>query len=256
MPPIDYSKWATVDTDSEGENMAKPSKPAPKATPAPKPNPQPQAQPQAQPQDQTTASASSSTSTTGTTDKIPAVIIRSDGEKRTRPPWGPVTVPSSHPVFSNYPTTMLMELSIPVAFQRIDSDGAPQRLSSWDCGPDADLDNQMVTYMHINPHTGFAPEQWLGGRIGSVVAARLDKKPLHPEQVEGIWMYCDAILDRFGDGNGPPTKMYSKEAFERWWVRYCDEQARIRRHERWAELKGIWGEQGWYERPEFLGDVL
>jgi hypothetical protein len=41
-------------------------------------------------------------------------------------------------------------------------------------------------------------------------------------------MYCDRILDYFGEGYGPPRRMYSRKAFEDWWGRYVEEQKGFR----------------------------
>ncbi len=37
-------------------------------------------------------------------------------------------------------------------------------------------------------------------------------------------MYCDRILDLFGEGRGAPTRLYNRQAFEKWWKGYCAEQ--------------------------------
>lgn len=44
-------------------------------------------------------------------------------------------------------------------------------------------DNQRVTYMMIEPHTGFAPGKWQQG-VGSAVLVRADRKPLPRQHVE------------------------------------------------------------------------
>ncbi|KAI0903057.1 hypothetical protein F4823DRAFT_629716 [Ustulina deusta] len=36
--------------------------------------------------------------------------------------------------------------------------------------------------------------------VGTVLVARKDGKPLLPQHLEGVWMYCDYILDLFGEG--------------------------------------------------------
>ncbi|KAK4108570.1 hypothetical protein N656DRAFT_784078 [Canariomyces notabilis] len=33
----------------------------------------------------------------------------------------------------------------------------------------SDLDNQIATYLNIDPESGFAPMEWQAGRIGTVV---------------------------------------------------------------------------------------
>ncbi|KAH8746060.1 hypothetical protein F5883DRAFT_609553 [Diaporthe sp. PMI_573] len=64
--------------------------------------------------------------------------------------------------------------------------------------------------------------------VGTVLVARKDKKPLLPQHLEGVWMYCDYIQDLFGEGEGAPTHLYNRQAFEGWWKEYCDEQKEFR----------------------------
>jgi len=85
----------------------------------------------------------------------------------------------------------------------------------------------MATFLNIDPRTGFAPLAWQSG-IGTVIVAHKDKKPLLPHHVEGVWMYCDYVLDVFGEGRGAPARLYSQEAFGKWWGRYCVEQREFR----------------------------
>lgn len=41
-------------------------------------------------------------------------------------------------------------------------------------------------------------------------------------------MYCNYILDLFREGEGAPTHLYNRQAFEVWWKGYCDEQKEFR----------------------------
>lgn len=43
---------------------------------------------------------------------------------------------------------------------------------------------------------------------------RADQQPLTKVDLEKIWMYCDRILDRFGDDPRPPLFLYKPEEFE------------------------------------------
>jgi hypothetical protein len=60
------------------------------------------------------------------------------------------------------------------------------------------------------------------------VVTRKDEKPLLPHHLEGVWMYCDYILDLFGEGEGAPTHLYNRQAFEEWWKDYYEEQKEFR----------------------------
>ena len=90
----------------------------------------------------------------------------------------------------------------------------------------SDLDNQIATHLNIDADSGFAPPAWQS-HVGTIVVARKDRKPLLPQHLEGVWMYCDYILDLFGDG-AVPRRLYNRQAFEKWWKGYCEEQKQFR----------------------------
>ncbi|KAH7176088.1 hypothetical protein EDB81DRAFT_629599, partial [Dactylonectria macrodidyma] len=83
------------------------------------------------------------------------------------------------------------------------------------------------TYLNIDAKSGFAPPEWRS-YIGTVVVARKDMKPLVPHHLEGVWMYCDRILDLFGEGEGVLRSLYNRQAFEEWWKDYYEEQKEFR----------------------------
>jgi hypothetical protein len=61
-----------------------------------------------------------------------------------------------------------------------------------------------------------------------VLVARKDGKTLLQQHLEAVWMYCDRILDHFGEGAGPPRRMHSRAAFEKFWRNYVEEQKGFR----------------------------
>lgn len=191
MAPLNYAKWDNIDTDSEPET----ENPAPKA-----PNPIPR-----------TAPTSSSVS------QIKAVIVRCNKDKGTGAPWSATTIPSDHVVFSHSVPPIPSLIQIPLVIHRVGTTSFNQ----------ADLDNQIATYLNIDAESGFAPDAWQS-HVGTVIVARQDKKPLLPHHLEGVWMYCDMILDIFGDGEGAPKHLYNKQAFQKWWKRYCEDQKGFR----------------------------
>lgn len=87
----------------------------------------------------------------------------------------------------------------------------------------AEPDNQIATYLNIDATSGFAPDEWQS-YVGTVIVARKDRKPLLPRHLEGVFMFCDHILDLFGAGEGPPRHLYNRKGFEEWWGRYCEGQ--------------------------------
>lgn len=114
------------------------------------------------------------------------------------------------------------------------------RVGTPDNGAFDHLDNQAITYIHITTETGLAPPEWQSG-IGTVIVARKDKKDLSPEHYEAIWMYYDHILDYFGEGEGAPKHLFTRQAFERWFVGYQKEQLGFGRQE-WTSVPPLYEE--------------
>lgn len=134
------------------------------------------------------------------------------------PIWSATTVEADHGMFSRPVAPVPELLGIPLVCYDVGTQSAYQ----------PDLDNQIITYLNIDPQTGFAPIQWRS-HIGTVVVARRDRKDLLPHHLEAIWMYCDHILDLFGENEGvPPAHLYNQRAFEEWWEDYCMQQRRSR----------------------------
>lgn len=148
---------------------------------------------------------------------IQAVIVRCDVERKRFAPWSATIIQADHPAFSNLVPPVPSLIDVPLVFHRLGTHSATR----------ADLDNQMITYLNIDHESGFAPSEWRS-YVGTVVVARKDKKPLLPQHLEGVWMYCDYILDVFGNGEGAPRHLYNRQAFEEWWKAYCDEQKEFR----------------------------
>ena len=145
---------------------------------------------------------------------IQAVTIWCDLEMRVkRERWSATTVPADHPVFSKHvlPVPALIEVPLVV-----------YRLGTWSENV-AELDNQAATYLNIDPDSGFAPPEWQEC-VGTVVVAHKDRKPLLLQHLEVVWDYCNYILDCFGDGEGAPTKLYNRQAFQKYWEDYCVKQ--------------------------------
>ncbi|KAH7117176.1 hypothetical protein B0J13DRAFT_613251 [Dactylonectria estremocensis] len=199
---IDYSKWDNMDTDSKPE-ISPPSAPTRQAPPvAP----------------QSGAPATAAPVTSSTPGSIQAVIVRCDVERIRFTPWSVTMIQlltRRHPL----PHHQWIGIAIDPLnngsqhFHRVGTQSANR----------ADLDNQMITYLNIDSESGIAPPAWQS-YVGTVLVARKDEKPLLPQHLEGVWMYCDYILDLFGEGEGVPTHLYNRQAFEEWWKEYCEEQ--------------------------------
>ena len=210
MAPIDYSKWDNIDTDSESETSPQ-QPPAPKANPPPAPKANPPPAPAA-----SQSAASASTATHSPSGSIQAVIVRCNVEKHKFPPWSATTIPADHPIFSQPVPPIPALIKVPLVLHRVGTPSTNQ----------ADLDNQIATYLNIDADSGFAPLAWQS-HVGTIVVARKDRKPLLPQHLEGVWMYCDRILDLFGEAGGAPRGLYNRQAFEKWWKGYCKEQEQM-----------------------------
>ncbi|KAG8169862.1 hypothetical protein KVR01_000607 [Diaporthe batatas] len=202
LPTFEYAgtKWNYINLDSDPEDDKAAPKPAAAHQTAAKPA-------------QASASASSNIAQPSG-EHIKAVIVHCDGDRAPGAKWSATTIPSNHPIFQQVASReapLPAALEIPLAFRRLPSSKFKTRPSS--------LDNQIITYMNIELESGFAPPGWQS-EVGTVLVARLDKKPFLPQHLEAVWQYCDHILDLFGDGNGPPRRLYNRAAFEKWWARY------------------------------------
>lgn len=197
MAPIDYSKWDNIDTDSEPDVL-------PQSIPRPV-------------HASLRSTTSVSTESQGAAEPIQAVVVRCDVEKRRLPPWSATTIPADHPVFSQQVLPVPGLFNIRLVLCRMGTRSANRAL----------LDNQIATYLNIDADCAFAPPAWQSD-VGTVLVARKDRKPLVPQHLEGVWMYCDYILDVFGKGEGAPRRLHNRPAFEKWWEGYCKEQKRLR----------------------------
>lgn len=215
---IDYSKWDNIDTDSDDE----PGRSVPLPQPAKAPTAQAtQEAPKQSPRASTSATDKSADNASLDTEKIKAVIVRCNGDT-TGPKWSAITIASAHPIFeqqleSEAPLPAI--LGIPLIFRPMPSSQFDTRASN--------LANQIITYLNIDLESGFAPMAWQN-QVGTVLVARQDKKPLLEQHLEGVWMYCDYILDLFGEGEGAPKHLYNRPAFEKWWKEYAEETREYR----------------------------
>lgn len=201
-PQPNSSPLDDVGTDSQPKDTS------PRATPSNSPTIEPTTLEPTAPAYPTTPSPPTS---------VPAVTIRCDAERHRFPTWCATTIPIDHVIFSQSIPSIPRLIEVPLVFYR---------LSSHSTTPGG-LDNQIITSLNINASSGLAPSEW-ASRVGTVIVARKDKKPLLPHHLEAVWTYCDHILDLFGEGLGAPGRLYNREAFETWWNDYRDEQQQFR----------------------------
>ncbi|KAG8935167.1 hypothetical protein FRC01_007400 [Tulasnella sp. 417] len=141
-------------------------------------------------------------------------------------PFNPaeVEIQSDHELFTAAglaqrlsPISMLVD--VPIVIWRLRKDDPMSHLTSQER---PHLDNSSVTFLMINPWTGWAPPQWQQG-IGPVIVARLDKKPLSVDALEVIWMFCDASGELAAEGDLSRSELdarYKPAAFQKWCVDY------------------------------------
>ncbi|KAH8889947.1 hypothetical protein GQ53DRAFT_184924 [Thozetella sp. PMI_491] len=85
-------------------------------------------------------STTATSTTSGMPGSIQAVIVRCDGEKARFAPWSATMVQADHPVFSNSVPPVPGRIEVPLVFHRVGTRSDHR----------ADLDNQMITCLHID----------------------------------------------------------------------------------------------------------
>lgn len=215
-PQPSPSRLDDVGTDSQPKATSPLPTPTPSSTPTSTPTPTARATPSNSPTtSQPTAPAYPTTPSPPTS--VQAVTVRCDAERHRFSTWCATTIPIDHVIFSQSIPSIPRLIEVPLVFYRLSSHSATP----------AGLDNQIITSLNINATSGLAPSEW-ASRVGTVIVARKDKKPLLPHHLEAVWTYCDHILDLFGEGLGAPGQLYNREAFETWWNDYRDEQQQFR----------------------------
>ncbi|TFY71191.1 hypothetical protein EVG20_g1802 [Dentipellis fragilis] len=138
---------------------------------------------------------------TGADEPVQGVVVACDGERAHYGIFSPVQLPPSHEIHQQGIISPISALTgVPIAVWR-HLEQSPSRIQ-----PSPALDNQITTYLMIDPDSGFAPPPWQGN-IGTVTVMRQDRKPLTPEAIETIWMFCDSLLDDFSGGLQPQQRM-------------------------------------------------
>ncbi len=199
MALIDYLKQDNIDTNSKGENFP------PKTT-------TPKAKTVAVLVAELSAEAAS-TEIASMSGAVQAVIVRCNSEKRNFVPWSATTVLIDHPVFLEPVPPVLGLIKVLLVLHQLRTQSSNQ----------ADLDNQITTYININTTSRFAPPEWQL-YVSTVVAVCKDRKLLLLQYLKGMQMYCDYILDLFREGEGVLRQLYNQVAFKKQQEQYCKEQ--------------------------------
>ncbi|KAL7411043.1 hypothetical protein BDY24DRAFT_397515 [Mrakia frigida] len=205
MAPLNYSKWDNLDlNDSDDEQPSAPLPPQPTASSSTasssSSSSSSKAKPLSPPSPPSLLSPANPAQPPG---KVAAVWIPCIGQ-RTGDLFLPKLIDDNHPIFSegeSSPLSKLVGMEILVWRE--------EKRDYREIGHSPPHDNQSTTYMMINPSDGFAPPRWQSG-VGSVIVARVDKKPLARNHIEALWMLADGVLDQFGNG---PLSNYNKQRY-------------------------------------------
>ncbi|KAL0572396.1 hypothetical protein V5O48_009556 [Marasmius crinis-equi] len=132
-------------------------------------------------------------------------------------PDKPKLVPADHPVWTRGSVAPISQIvGVPLLIWReLEELGLDVR-------NDPNRDNQAVTFLMIDPESGFAPARWQKN-VGPVTIVRGDHNPLTLVALEMIWMFCDRILDIIGEQTGTPLKMYTREVFNEFCQSYKEQ---------------------------------
>ncbi|KAI6003253.1 hypothetical protein F5J12DRAFT_839343 [Pisolithus orientalis] len=171
----------------------------------------------ASPADASAPVAGPSSQTGKEADAVVGITIACEADRRRGSAiFTPTIIHPSHPVWSQGQSSPLFrQIGLPIIVYR-DHPGNPLTMIG-----NAGLDNQIATYLMVEPSTGFAGYGWVrGGVVGTVIVVRQDKKPLTCEAIETLWMYADFILDLYGEGYGTPARQLTPQSFRRFCKEY------------------------------------
>ncbi|KAF8586973.1 S-adenosyl-L-methionine-dependent methyltransferase [Ramaria rubella] len=157
--------------------------------------------------------------------EVLAVRVYCEGDKKQLrvQPFVQVFVPKNHSVFTTQALPVSTTLALPLVMQREGSAYSAR----------ADLDCQMATYMAIDTRSGLAPLEWQS-RVGTVIIARQDRKPLLCQHFEAFLTYNDEIIDILGVGGR--AQRLTRTAFIRWWHMFRESTLEAR--ELFASING------------------
>ncbi|KXZ43245.1 hypothetical protein GPECTOR_96g711 [Gonium pectorale] len=263
--PIDYSKWDNIDTDSDADDEPMPDVPPPPPPPpgrAVPPNPPPPPPDRAGPPGHPTFVIGTGHGKPGKPANAPQPGLHYREQPQPLPPTAPppppepqpgevlctfgpcsgdrsalffraTSLPTEHPAFlTGTPSPVAALVGLPLLVYRLD----PR--PSLSIPRAATYDNQRVTYIMIDPYSGFAAAEWQQG-IGSVVLVRSDRKPLPPQHVEAFWMFCDHLLGLFSSGIDPnPEVEMTPAKWQSFFRKYKREYSSMK--SRRAEWKDMW----------------
>lgn len=92
-----------------------------------------------------------------------------------------------NPSETDYTSDIMEKVGFPISIKRLTpiTDNYP---------PIKEKDNQLATFLMINPKTGFAPMEWQKN-VGAVILYRKDDKKLEREDIELLWDYLAGLMN-------------------------------------------------------------
>eukprot|EP00198_Chlamydomonas_reinhardtii_P009201 XP_001698538.1 predicted protein [Chlamydomonas reinhardtii] len=222
--PVDYSKWDNIDTDSDSDDGRAPDREG-----RPSNATQPGFYRQTPVQPLPSRARPAPLPETPRPGEVVCTYAPCSGDTSCQF-FRTTSLPRDHAAFTQgVPSPVAALVGLPLLVHRLD----PRRALTIPRSPT--YDNQRVTYMMIEPHTGFAPGKWQQG-VGSAVLVRADRKPLPRQHVEAFWEFCQHLLDMFGGGDTPnPAEDMSPAAWQMFFDMYKADNA-----ERRPEWRDVW----------------
>ncbi|KIJ61707.1 hypothetical protein HYDPIDRAFT_42420 [Hydnomerulius pinastri MD-312] len=155
-------------------------------------------------------------------ESITGITIACEADRRAgKPVFQMTTISPSHPIHTRgNPSPLFSRVGLPIMVYRHLTNDPMSYLGN----PDPGLDNQIATYLMIQPSNGFADAIWQAGGVGTVTVMRQDGKPLTKEAIETMWMYASHLLDLFGNGEGPPRRQLTPAGFQGFCKSYKEER--------------------------------
>jgi hypothetical protein len=151
---------------------------------------------------------------------IKAVVIRPNGDVNQKhlSRFTDKFILPTDPIFHSLPTEISTLIELPLLVVRL----VPRQ----DMPADPYHKNRPATFLHMRACSGFAGIDWQQ-RVGSVLVARADRKPLSCLHLEGIWRYHWMMLrdvNAITGGMGVSVTKFTRKGFEAFWAGWKQKQ--------------------------------
>ncbi|KAH7913609.1 hypothetical protein BJ138DRAFT_1145620 [Hygrophoropsis aurantiaca] len=125
-------------------------------------------------------------------DNVNGIIIHCNVERPSKGIFEPTIIEPTHKIYrKGFHASLFRTVGLPIIVHRHHPVNGP--------GGNARLDNQIATYLMIEPADGLADRQWQSC-AGTVTVMRQDGKPLTAEAMQTMWEYAGNLLRSFNIG--------------------------------------------------------